>query len=172
VPAEKLTGALTVMVEPLSPNVALLLFEKVIADKLLLVVPPLTLKLYEAVNVLPFNPKLTLLLLLKTMFVKFPLVVPALKLIGELIVIVEPFNPKVALLELLNVIALMLLEVVPPLTFIAVIPPPPEGTEIITSPFEYPTLATPTPLKVILRASAVPDETEEVVLLDIYNPIV
>lgn len=71
------------------------------------------------------------------------------------------------LLELLNTKFDKSLEVAPADTLILVSPPPPDGTDNITDPLLYPMLIIPLPTKIKLLASAVPDETDDVVLDDI-----
>jgi hypothetical protein len=83
VPPEKLRACCAVTTLPFSPKLTLLLFEKVRAERLLLVVPALTLMLVrdvaiEPVTVWPLTPKLTPLLLLKTTVPKEAVAVPAL----------------------------------------------------------------------------------------------
>ena len=82
---------LAVMVDPFSPKLTPLLFEKTTLEMFPEVVPPLKLMLpwldaavADAVIVLPFSPKLTLLELLNTIAVRLFEVVPPDKLTAEI----------------------------------------------------------------------------------------
>src|SRR5580698_6678570 len=136
VPAERLmeacveaTVALAVIVEPLSPKETLLLFENVMAERLLLVVPPLTLIWADAVMVEALSPKLTLFEFDSVKAVRLFEVVPAEMLTfarpaATDAVTTEPFRPndtpllfekvtEETLFEFESVNAVRLFEVVP-----------------------------------------------------------